>query len=173
MLQAITKTDKLELVVQKATELGASQIVLFQARRSQVQLGGKYPKGDDDRAQGKVDRLQRIANDAARQCGRVRPPTVLGPMKLDAALTHAHGMLAVAGVVDAEHTLSATLRTEQASLARGFAVVIGPEGGLDDDEQRMLRDAGVRPVRWSRFVLRTETAALSALSIAQAALGEA
>jgi 16S rRNA (uracil1498-N3)-methyltransferase len=176
VLQAVTKTDKLELVVQKATELGASRVVLFQARRSQVRLGGKA--GDDDRADKKLARLERIAADAARQCGRARPPTLAGPLDLKAALAEAKGMaqagVAVAGVVDADTTLSQHLATEARRLkAGGLVLVVGPEGGLDADEVQAFADAGVVGVRWSRFVLRTETAALSALAIAQAALGEA
>ena len=176
VLQAITKTDKLELVVQKATELGASRVVLFQARRSQVRLGGKG--GDDDRADKKLARLERIAADAARQCGRARPPTLVGPMDLRGALAAAAAVaavgVAVAGIVDAETTLSQHLGSVGPRLKQGgLLVVVGPEGGLDPDEQHSFAEVGVVGVRWSRFVLRTETAALSALAIAQAAFGEA
>lgn len=171
VLQALTKTDKLELVVQKATELGASRVVLFAARRCQVKL-------DDERGDKKVARLNKIAQDAARQCGRARPPVVSGPVNGAEALAVcrelvASGGLAFAGIVDADSTLSAVLASNTAALKQGALVVIGPEGGLDPDEQQKFLDAGVVGVRFSRHVLRTETAALAALAICQAALGEA
>lgn len=171
VLQALTKTDKLELVVQKATELGASRVVLFAARRCQVKL-------DDERGDKKVARLNKIAQDAARQCGRARPPVVSGPVNSVEALATcreivAAGGLAFAGIVDADSTLSALLANNTAALKQGALVVIGPEGGLDADEQQKFVDAGVVGVRFSRHVLRTETAALAALAICQAALGEA
>jgi len=176
VLQAITKADKLELVLQKATELGASRVVLFPARRSQIKLGGKG--GDDDRADKKLVRFERIAQDAARQCGRARPPVVEAVRDLAAALAVARavvdgGGVAVAGVVDADDTLSGFLAAAKARLSHGVVVVVGPEGGLDPAEQQAFGDVGVTPVRWSRFVLRTETAGLAALAIVQAALDEA
>jgi 16S rRNA (uracil1498-N3)-methyltransferase len=176
VLQAITKADKLELVLQKATELGASRVVLFPARRSQIKLGGKG--GDDDRADKKLVRFERIAQDAARQCGRARPPVVESVKDTAAALAVCRavvddGGVAVAGVVDAEHTLSGFLAGAKARLSHGVVVVVGPEGGLDPAEQQAFADVGVTAVRWSRFVLRTETAGLAALAIVQAALDEA
>jgi 16S rRNA (uracil1498-N3)-methyltransferase len=83
------------------------------------------------------------------------------------------GGVAVAGVVDAEHTLSGFLAGAKARLSHGVVVVVGPEGGLDPAEQQAFADVGVTAVRWSRFVLRTETAGLAALAIVQAALDEA
>lgn len=171
VVQALTKTDKLELVVQKATELGASRIVLFAARRCQVKL-------DDERGDKKVARLTKIAQDAARQSGRGRPPVVSGPLPLIDALKVCRavvddGGVAFAGIVDAESTLSSLLAARVDALRRGAVVVIGPEGGLDADEQQKFADAGVVGVRFSRHVLRTETAALAALTLCQAALGEA
>lgn len=176
VLQAITKADKLELVLQKATELGASRLVLFPARRSQIKLGGKG--GDDDRADKKLVRFERIAKDAARQCGRARPPVVEAVKDGAAAVAVARavvqgGGVAVAGVVDADQTLSTFLASVKGRLPHGVVVVVGPEGGLDPAEQQAFAEAGVTPVRWSRFVLRTETAALAALAIVQAALDEA
>lgn len=176
VLQGITKADKLELVVQKATELGASRVVLFGAARSQVKLGGKGD--DDDRADRKLVRFERIAHDAARQCGRSRPPTIEAAKDSAAAAAIAativnDGGLGVAGVVDADGTLSQLLDDHRARLAHGVVVVVGPEGGLSPTEQEAFTRAGVTSVRWSRFVLRTETAALAALAVVQAALDEA
>lgn len=172
VIQALTKTDKLELVTQKATELGCSRLVLWKSARSLVKL-------DDERGDKKVGRLQRVADDAARQSGRARPPVIEGPLRTAevAALLRTFvdgGGIAVTGVVDADQHLSELLARERDALtAHGFAIIIGPEGGVSDDEEEAFAAVGARGVRFSRFVLRTETAALVALSLAQAGLGEA
>lgn len=171
VVQALTKTDKLELVAQKATELGATRLVLWKAARAQVKL-------DDERGDKKVARLQRVADDAARQCGRSRPPVIEGPLRTAEVTALIKGLVdgggvAVVGVVDAESKLSVQLHNDRVRLQHGFAIVVGPEGGVDGVEEDAFVDAGAVGVCFSRFVLRTETAALAALSLAQAALGEA
>lgn len=171
VVQGLTKTDKLELVVQKATELGASKVLLYAARRSQVRL-------TDERGDKKVSRLQRIAQDAARQCGRGRPPEVEGPINQAALLKWctafvADGGVVVLGVVDGDGLLSMVLKEALVKGPRAIAVVVGPEGGLDPDEVDALCAAGARGVRFSAHVLRTETAALAALTVCQVALGHA
>jgi 16S rRNA (uracil1498-N3)-methyltransferase len=170
VFQALSRADKVELVAQKATELGAAHLVFFVADRGIVKLD------DDERSRKKTERLQRVANDAARQCARSRPPVVHGPLARAAFLQQVRacvdaGVVVVFGAVDGETLLSAHLAAHPP--ARGFGVVVGPEGGLSPTEQQALVDAGAVGVRFSRFVLRTETAALAALAVAQAALGEA
>ena len=157
VVQALTRTDKLEWVAAKATELGASRLILWSASRAVVKL-------DDERGDKKVARLQRVAADAARlrAFGAGSDPAPGG-----------EGGLAVAGIVDADVTLSVLCARERVRLQRGFAIVIGPEGGIAPAEEDAFVDAGVHGVRFSRFILRTETAALAALAIAQAGLGEA
>ena len=76
LAQAIVKGDKLDLVVQKATELGVSRLVLFDSSRSVVKL-------DDRRAGSRVERLRRVAEEAARQCGRSDVPPIDGPIPFD------------------------------------------------------------------------------------------
>lgn len=169
VVQSLTKTDKLELVVQKSTELGVADVLLYAARRSQVRL-------NEERGDKKIARLQRIGQDAARQCGRARPPTVEGPITEKALITWvrafvADGGVVVLGVVDGEGRLSEVLPPLLAGGPRPLAVVVGPEGGLDPAEVEALVDAGARGVRFSHHVLRTETAALAALTLFQSALG--
>jgi 16S rRNA (uracil1498-N3)-methyltransferase len=165
--QAVTKTDKLELVVQKGTELGASEILLVECARSQVHLG--------DRAEKRRERLQRVADDAARQSGRARVPAVAGPITMAALCdrVRAFSGAAVVGLLEGSAPLSEALAADPDRIARGFLVVIGPEGGLDPAEATALLAAGARPVRLAAHVLRTETAALAALAVAQVALGHA
>jgi 16S rRNA (uracil1498-N3)-methyltransferase len=163
--QAMTTADKLEQVAQRACELGASALLLFDAERGQVHLDG-------DRADKRRARLERIAADAARQSGRSRVPEVLGPIAFDALLARiaAFEGLSVAGVVGAEATLSDALRSEARARA-GVLVVVGPEGGLSVREVDRLVAAGTVGVRLGAYVLRTETAALAALAAIQAHLG--
>jgi 16S rRNA (uracil1498-N3)-methyltransferase len=173
VFQALTRADKIETVAQKATELGASHLVPFVAERGIVKLD------DDDRARKKTERLQRVANDAARQCGRSRPPDVAAPLGRGALAKAVQacvdaGVVVVFGAVDGDALLGAHLQERAPALrAHGFGVVVGPEGGLSPAEQQALSQAGAVGVRFSRFVLRTETAAVAALAVAQAALGEA
>jgi 16S rRNA (uracil1498-N3)-methyltransferase len=173
VFQALSRAEKIETVAQKATELGCDHLVPFFADRGIVKLD------DDDRARKKTERLQRVANDAARQCGRNRPPDVQLPLARAALIAAvqarvAAGVVVVFGAVDGETLLSAHLQTHAGALrTHGFGVVVGPEGGLSPAEQQALVDVGAVGVRFSRFVLRTETAALAALAVAQAALGEA
>jgi 16S rRNA (uracil1498-N3)-methyltransferase len=167
--QAMTKQDKLEDVAQRACELGASALWLFDAARSNVHVDG-------DRAARKAERLVRIMTDAARQSGRAHCPILQGPLpwsQLLAQVTAAvsQGQLVCVGSLAGTMTLSAHLQAEHAALcSHGALFVVGPEGGLSTDECAALAHAGACLVRWSHHVLRTETAALAALSIAQAAL---
>jgi 16S rRNA (uracil1498-N3)-methyltransferase len=170
VFQAMSRADKVETVAQKATELGAAHLVYFFAERGIVKLD------DDDRSRKKAERLQRVANDAARQCGRSRPPTVQGPLPRAALLQQVKacvddGVIVVFGAVDGDALLSAHLAAHPPH--KGFGVVVGPEGGLSPAEQQALVDVGAVGVRFSRYVLRTETAALAALAVAQASVGEA
>lgn len=172
--QALVKTDKLELVVQKGTELGASAFVLFDAERGQVdwQDRDKGKARSEGKAERRLERLGRIAGEAARQAGRARVPTVSGPESLSAlaARVQAFTGVAVVGVPGAEAPLSEVLAAD-ARRGQGLLVVVGPEGGLSPAELERLRAAGAIEVRLGAFVLRTETAALAALAAAQAALG--
>ncbi len=165
--QAVTRTEKLELAAQKSTELGASAFVLVACARGQVKL-------DEARAAKRRDRLQRIADDAARQSGRATAPLVEGPVDVDtlAARVRTFVGVAVVGVVDAPAPLSEALAASLPALeAGGLLVVVGPEGGLDAREVDALCAAGAVPVRLGTHVLRTETAAVVALAAAQVALG--
>lgn len=159
LAQALAKGDKLELVIQKATELGATRILPFAAARSVVRL-------DEERGQGKAERWRRIAQEAARQCGRADVPVVDAPLRLPE-------LLAVLGEEPERSGLlldpaEGALRLGQAARgAARLALVIGPEGGLAPDEISRLRGAGLTPVSLGPLVLRTETAGLAALSVLQ------
>lgn len=174
LAQAAVATDKLELVVQKATELGASHVCVFDAARSQIHLKA-------DRLEKRQARLQRIAEDAARQSGRASVPAVSWLASTVALSTSplwrervAARAAIVVGAVDAPTPLSEVLAQHSDVLdvgTGGALVTVGPEGGLDAGEIKALVAAGAQPVRLGAHVLRTETAGLVALAAVQARLG--
>jgi len=161
LLFALAKGEKTDLVVQKATELGAARIVPFAAERSVVRL-------DPVRGEERARRWRRIAEEAARQCGRADVPDVPAPLPLDAALrTLAPGAAALVF-----HPGGAPLRDVVPPGPAGLAVVVGPEGGLTDGEVRACERAGALRISLGPRVLRAETAAIVAVALVQARFGD-
>jgi 16S rRNA (uracil1498-N3)-methyltransferase len=158
LYQALPKGDKFELIIQKTTELGIGRIVPIQASRSVVQLKG-------DRAETKVVRWQKIAQEAAEQCERGKVPVVDVPERLqDVRLPD--GTL---GLVLSERVVTPTLPQalpEQAPLA--IALFVGPEGGWTPEELAAMRGLGAIEVSLGDRILRTETAGLASLAILMA-----
>jgi 16S rRNA (uracil1498-N3)-methyltransferase len=159
--QALAKGDKLELVIQKATELGAAGIVPFTAARSVVRL-------ESAKAHERVERWRKIAREAARQCGRADTPEV-------AELTDLASVLARPGKVGLLYEGATDLRLGaflDAAQGAPVTLVIGPEGGFADEEILRARAAQVAIVGLGTRILRTETVALAALAIALHRAGE-
>lgn len=159
LAQALAKGEKMDLVVQKATELGASSIAPFAAARCVVRLEGK-------KAEERVARWQRIAEEASRQCGRSDVPAVLPIQGFAELLDTAKGKGARALVLFEQEK---ALRFSQA-LADSpgpVVVVVGPEGGFTDDEIALACARGAQAVTLGRRILRTETAGFAALAIAR------
>lgn len=161
LLFALSKGEKTELVVQKATELGAARVVPFAAERSVLRLD---PAKGEERAR----RWRRIAEEAARQCGRADVPEVPAPLPLAAALAS----LAPGTETVVFHPGGAPL----ASLGLGgggpLAAVVGPEGGLVDEEVSACERAGARRASLGPRILRAETAAIVAVALLQARFGD-
>jgi 16S rRNA (uracil1498-N3)-methyltransferase len=156
IVQGLPKGDKLELVLQKGTELGATRFAPAMCERSVVKLDGKQ--------EAKRARWQRIAEEAARQCGRSDVPEVMTPAPLVAlvrALPDSPRVL----VLDEEERAVPLSQAAQAAGERPLALVIGPEGGLARGEVDALLALGAQPVTLGRLILRTETAALAALAV--------
>lgn len=160
--QALVRGAKLDEVVQRATELGAHRVIVFQTARSNVKATAY-----------KLDRLSRIAKDATRQSRRTHTLGIDGVWTLDEVCADLARIDAptVVGVVGATEPASRVLHDDVRTRARGARIVIGPEGGLTDDEQAQLIAAGATACALGAHVLRTETAALAALAAAQSALG--
>lgn len=159
LAQGIGRGERMDFVVQKAVELGVAAIVPLLTARAVVRL-------DDARGARRQARWQAVAVSACAQCGRAWVPAVAAPVGIDAflgALPPGRGVL-----LDprGEHSLAAL------PLGDAVTVLIGPEGGLDDDERAAARAAGFIGARMGPRVLRTETAALVALTLLQARGGD-
>lgn len=164
LLQGLPKGDKLEWVLQKTTELGVACVWPVACKRSIVQLSGA-------RADKKVERWQRIAEEAARQSGRADVPEVRPPTDVLAACRELSPGTRLF-ILDEE---ARELRLGEA-LAEDpdapVALVIGPEGGLAREEVEALVALGGRPVTLGTRILRTETAGVAALAVVQHLRGE-
>ncbi|MFT3913812.1 MAG: 16S rRNA (uracil(1498)-N(3))-methyltransferase [Anaeromyxobacteraceae bacterium] len=163
LLVALAKGEKMDLVVQKTTELGVTAVVPFEAERSVVRLEG-------ERAEERARRWRRIAEEAARQCGRADVPDVLAPRSLAKALAAIPAGFAL-HVFHVEAGEAAGSKPP-AAAAPGHALVVGPEGGLTAGEVAACLAAGARPATLGPRVLRAETAAIVAVALAQARHGD-
>jgi 16S rRNA (uracil1498-N3)-methyltransferase len=167
LLQGLPKTDKLELIIQKGTELGVSKIMPLITERTVVRL-------DSGKAETRLVRWQRIALEAAKQCRRGRIPQIEGPVDLVEALStleHDH-LLLVPWEEEYARTLKEVLLTAKGAGRKKIAVLIGPEGGLTSQEVEVARDQGGIPVSLGPRILRTETAGLMVISTILYELGD-
>ncbi|WP_366924120.1 16S rRNA (uracil(1498)-N(3))-methyltransferase [Metallumcola ferriviriculae] len=165
LLQGIPKSDKMELIIQKNTELGIGKIIPVEMERSVVRL-------KENKAAKRAQRWQRIALEAAKQCGRSRVPQIAAPCTLTEALMQLpHGCsLTVPWEEETGHSLGHWL-AELKSTAR-VAYIIGPEGGLTTGEVDLARRHGAVPVTLGQRILRTETAAMAVLAVIMHRLGD-
>jgi len=153
LLQGLAKGDKPEQVLRAAVALGAAAVTFVRTERSIVG------------AELRADRLQAVMLDAARQCGRGDLPKLGELVNLDAAL-HASDGLGLLLDPDADQSLLEVLRN--VAPQHPLALAIGPEGGFSAAEVQQLLAAGFQPVRLAPYVLRTELAAVAALSVVAA-----
>ncbi|SEO32152.1 16S rRNA (uracil1498-N3)-methyltransferase [Amphibacillus marinus] len=161
VVQALPKGDKLDWIVQKATELGVNQIVPFQASRSVV----KWDKKKHDK---KIARLVKIAKEAAEQSHRSRLPVITDLHKLEQLVTlsktYSHRFIAYEETTRAVKAKKLSQYFNKIKPADSVLIVIGPEGGLERAEVDLLLANQFEPVRFGPRILRTETAAMYALS---------
>ena len=157
----LPKGDKLDLIVQKGTELGMSSIIPFEAERSIVKWDTK--KGDK-----KVERLRKIAKEAAEQCHRTIIPDILAPMSFKQLLQESrnYDIRFFADEEDAKGTDPNRIadRLKNVYHKQTVFVVFGPEGGLSRKEAEIMTSAGFLSVSLGPRILRTETAPLYFLS---------
>jgi 16S rRNA (uracil1498-N3)-methyltransferase len=166
LLQGIARGDKMDLILQKATELGVTRIVPVTMVRSSVRLTA-------DTARRKQKHWVAVVAGACEQCGRNRVPQVAAPTSLAEAVQSAQqGLKLLLSPHAAAEPLGALLAKGAASPAPAVSLLVGPEGGFDQDETRLARLAGFMGCRLGPRVLRTETAALVALAVLQSAYGD-
>jgi 16S rRNA (uracil1498-N3)-methyltransferase len=156
----------MDLIVRQAVEAGVESIVPVMSARS-------IPEpGDPAR---RLARWQRIAREALQQSGNPRLPAIKEPVSLkSAAEIDRRGAIGLVFHQEktAEESLHEALARESVTGLRGAYILIGPEGGLAEDEVGLLRAAGFRPVHLGETVLRTETAALYAIAAVKTILRE-
>lgn len=157
--QALPKGEKTDLILQKGTELGVHDFLLFGGRRS-------VPRIRPEQLDAKLERWNRITAEAARQCGRRSVPAVSWlPDAERAAAGCRHDLRLLLWEGEERRTLGSIL--EPACRPLSAVVAIGPEGGLDPREVGCFRESGFLPVTLGSRILRTETASLAVTSILQ------
>jgi 16S rRNA (uracil1498-N3)-methyltransferase len=163
LLQGVARGERMDLIVQKATELGVSRIVPVLTERSVVKVDAKQ-------RERKREHWAAIAISACEQCGRNRVPPICDPLAFgDALAALSPGGLRCLMVADATETLAA-LATRSAS--QSIALLVGPEGGLAENEQKFAAANGFVGCRMGPRILRTETAGLAALATLQVVAGD-
>jgi 16S rRNA (uracil1498-N3)-methyltransferase len=162
--QALPKGEKIDLILQKGTELGADDFWLFGGRRSIAHVR-------EDQLRGKLERWNRIVAEAARQCGRRTVPSVRWhPTAVEAAVSATHDLRLI--LWEDERTLHLK-ETLSDSYSQGSVIVaIGPEGGFDPRETDQFVRHGFKSVSLGSRILRTETAAIAIVAILQYTCGD-
>lgn len=157
LAQSILKSQKQDLVIQKAVELGVNQIIPFISKNTVVKFESEKDK------KHKVDRWQKIANEASKQCERVSLPEVRQIISFNElmALTD-FDVRFVCVERNAENTIKSFLRENQKK--DNVLVIIGPEGGWDKSELNKFNEYNVNQVSLGNLILRAETAAIMAIS---------
>ncbi len=163
LIQGVARGERMDLIVQKATELGVTRIVPVFAERSVVKV-------DASKGARKLEHWRSIAISACEQCGRNRVPEVTEPLALGDAVRALQSSTAryllAAGAQD---SLAAAL---QRDAGKPVVLMIGPEGGLTDTERDFAGANGFTACAMGPRILRTETAGLAALAVLQAVAGD-
>lgn len=159
LFQGLPKQEKMELIVQKAVELGVCQVIPVQTRRCVVKLDAK-------KAAKKVQRWQQIAESAAKQAGRGYIPAVTEVMTFQEALAFSEALdirlipYELADGMEGTRKILDGIRPGQS-----VGIFIGPEGGFEKEEVSRAVEAGAMPITLGKRILRTETAGIAVLSI--------
>lgn len=160
LCQALLKGEKMEMVVQKATELGVEAIVPLAAARS-------VPRWTPAQGRDRAERWARIAESAAEQCERSLPPRVLAPAPLPGPAVDGLRLL-----LHERDGRPLPAIAAECPRVEAVALYVGPEGGWTEEETALLRAAGAQPVHLGSRILRAETAAITAVALAQYVWGD-
>ena len=159
LFQGLPKSDKMELIIQKAVELGVYSITPIEMKRCIVKL-------DDKKKKSKQTRWQAISESAAKQSKRNTIPEINEIISYKAALNTAKELdLLLVPYENEDGILSTKEALAKLKEAKSVGIIIGPEGGFDDAEIEAAKDAGGRIISLGKRILRTETAAITAVGM--------
>jgi 16S rRNA (uracil1498-N3)-methyltransferase len=162
LAQAMSSSEKMDWVVQKATELGAAEIQPVQTQRSVAKLSGQ-------RAEKRTAHWRGITIAASEQCGRNRLPQVHAPQELAAWLEQSRQLPGSKFILLPE---GVAMLHKQPPPQECVTLLIGPEGGFGESESQLAQQMGFVPVRLGARTLRTETAALAGIAALQTLWGD-
>ena len=159
LFQGLPKSDKMETVIQKAVELGVYEVIPVSMSRSIVKL-------DEKKAVARVARWQQIAEAAAKQSKRSIVPVIHSLIGFREAIEYAADLDVKLIPYEMAEGMARTREIiEKISSGQSIAIVIGPEGGIDDNELKLAVQAGFEPITLGKRILRTETAGMTVMSI--------
>ena len=159
LFQGLPKGDKMELIIQKAVELGVYQIIPGENKRAVVRL-------DQKKEESKLRRWRAVSESAAKQSGRLIIPEVAGVMTFPEALAFGKELDMI--VIPFEHAKDMAKTKEILSSIRpgmSVGIFIGPEGGFEDSEMDLAERLGAKQITLGKRILRTETAGLAIVSV--------
>lgn len=159
LFQCLPKGDKMELIIQKAVELGVREIIPVASKRAIVKL-------DEKKADLKVRRWNLISESAAKQSGRIIIPQVKKPMSFAEAVKYAENMDMSIIPYENYKDMNETRKViDKMQTGMKIGIFIGPEGGFDEGEIETAVEAGIERISLGRRILRTETAGMTILSV--------
>jgi 16S rRNA (uracil1498-N3)-methyltransferase len=162
--QSLLKGEKMDWVIQKATELGIYEIIPIESRHSVVQLKA-------DRLDHQLTRWQRIALEAAQQSEQWRIPTITRPESFTTLLSRDQTTSTILMLAERRDGKSLQTIALPHDTSSSLLVLIGPEGGWSKEEQEIAERRGIEPMTLGQQILRAETAAIVTISILQSRLG--
>lgn len=166
LFQGLPKSDKMELIIQKAVELGVYEVIPVATKRAVVKLDAK-------KAAKKVERWNSISESAAKQAGRSIIPTVTEVLTFAQALEMAKELDVTLVPYELAKGMQETKQiVAQIKKGQSVGIFIGPEGGFEESEIHQAMEMGANPITLGKRILRTETAGLTILSILMFALEE-
>jgi len=160
--QALSRGDRMDIAIQKSTELGANKITPIYTEYCAI-------KPDPERIRKKIEHWKKISYSACEQCGRNKPPQIADTEKLEIWLKNSQDM---ACKLILHPYNSKKLQRTPPPIHPQIALLVGPEGGFSNTEINAAQDYGFQPIKLGPRTLRTETAALSTLSILQFLWGD-
>ena len=166
LFQGLPKSDKMELIIQKAVELGAFKIIPVEMKRSVMKL-------DPKKAPDKIKRWQAISEAAAKQSKRSIIPEISMPVSFKKALSEASGLTHKLVPYECAEGITHTREViDKVNPSDSVAIFIGPEGGFDESEIELAKSSGFEIITLGRRILRTETAGMVVLSLLMMKLDE-